>query len=300
MTVIVGYDGRPAGHDALMLGVSLARGLETRLLVAGVYPSAHPVRALPVAEMRARSERAVGEGVAQVGDQIEADETVVAARSAARGLHDLAEAEAASAIVIGSSHRGAIGRVLAGNVAAQLFSGSPCAVAIAPRGFAGRGVAPLQSIGVAFDDGPESWNGLQRAAELAVATGASLRIIHALEPLTAPPVALDEAKRLASDWRAHSERAVERALASLSKGIRAETRLVVGAPVRVLETEGHQGLDLLVLGSRGFGPLKRVLLGSVSAELVRLAPCPLMVVPRSVTFDPSAGGLAGRDDLGAA
>ncbi|MET0763018.1 MAG: universal stress protein [Thermoleophilaceae bacterium] len=50
------------------------------------------------------------------------------------------------------------------------------------------------------------------------------------------------------------------------------------------------------MGSRGFGPVRRVLLGGVSSEIVRLAPCPVMVVPRSVEFDSSAGALAAHDE----
>jgi len=34
------------------------------------------------------------------------------------------------------------------------------------------------------------------------------------------------------------------------------------------------------VGSRGYGPLRRVLLGSVSTELIRTAPCPVIVHPR--------------------
>jgi nucleotide-binding universal stress UspA family protein len=71
---------------------------------------------------------------------------------------------------------------------------------------------------------------------------------------------------------------------------------VPGDPVQVLEAEGEGDLDLLVLGSRRFGPVRRVLPGSVSSELVRLAPCPVIVVPRSVEFDASPGALAARDE----
>ena len=42
-----------------------------------------------------------------------------------------------------------------------------------------------------------------------------------------------------------------------------------------------------------------VLLGSVSTEVVRHSPCPVMVVPRSVDFDPHAGGMAARDEVAA-
>jgi nucleotide-binding universal stress UspA family protein len=85
----------------------------------------------------------------------------------------------------------------------------------------------------------------------------------------------------------------------VSQDVHPQARIVVGDPVRALETEAHEGLDLLVLGSRGFGPLRRVLLGSVSSQLVRLAPCPVLVVPRSVDFDPTAGGMAAHAEVGA-
>ena len=40
------------------------------------------------------------------------------------------------------------------------------------------------------------------------------------------------------------------------------------------------GIDLLVLGSRGYGPVMRTMLGSVSTDLMRSAPCPLFVFTR--------------------
>lgn len=48
------------------------------------------------------------------------------------------------------------------------------------------------------------------------------------------------------------------------------------------ETEAsiEKDVDLLVLGSRGYGPLTRVLLGSVSRRAAQDAPCPVLVVPR--------------------
>ena len=58
-------------------------------------------------------------------------------------------------------------------------------------------------------------------------------------------------------------------------------------------------MDLLVVGSRGYGPLRRVLLGSVSSELMHSAPCPVMVVPRTAEFDPSGTGMAADDEFAA-
>ncbi|MGH2973909.1 MAG: universal stress protein [Solirubrobacterales bacterium] len=52
-----------------------------------------------------------------------------------------------------------------------------------------------------------------------------------------------------------------------------------GPPAEVL-VEHSQQLDLLVLGSRGYGPVKSVLLGSVSSHVLRNAQCPVLVAPR--------------------
>jgi nucleotide-binding universal stress UspA family protein len=68
------------------------------------------------------------------------------------------------------------------------------------------------------------------------------------------------------------ERALERAAASVSRELHAERTMLVGDPVSVLERQAAEGLDLLVLGSRGYGPVRRVLLGGVSDSVVRRSP----------------------------
>ena len=55
--------------------------------------------------------------------------------------------------------------------------------------------------------------------------------------------------------------------------------MIEGKAADVL-VEATADFDLLVLGSRGYGPLKRVLLGGVSAKVVDEAACPVLVVPR--------------------
>ena len=59
-----------------------------------------------------------------------------------------------------------------------------------------------------------------------------------------------------------------------------EGRKLDGPPAATLARACEGGVDLLVAGSRGYGPLMRVLLGSVSTQLVAEAPCPVLVVPR--------------------
>jgi nucleotide-binding universal stress UspA family protein len=66
----------------------------------------------------------------------------------------------------------------------------------------------------------------------------------------------------------------------------------------LVESSAH--VDLLVLGSRGYGPLKRVLLGSVSRAAVNDARCPVLIVPRGVsTLDSQRAGAQARSSAGA-
>jgi nucleotide-binding universal stress UspA family protein len=277
---MVGVDDRPQACDALALGAALADALGAGLIVASVFPSESRLTSAHTQELRDKAERTAANALDWLADGVAAEKRVVPGRSPAHGLHDLAESLDAAAIVVGSSHRGPLERVLVGNVAAQLFAGGPCPVLVAPRGLADRGPLALRVIGVGFDDSGESWNALGRAASLAAATGGSVRVIHALAPLTSAPNSPLAPVEAELKVRRSSELATERAVASLSKEVRPESRLVSGDPVRVLETEGDRDLDLMVLGSRGFGPVRRVLLGSVSSDIVRLAPCPVMIVPR--------------------
>lgn len=242
---------------------------------------------IPTDELHAEAQSTADAGLDELPRSLDSETCVVAASSPARGLHELAEETGAAVVVVGSSHRGALGRVLAGTAAAQLLSGSPCPVAVAPRGLADRAPVGLGRIGVGFDDGAESWNALRCAASLAAAVGGAVRVIHAVPPLVmvpmvpmAPvvlPTELEPARRRAS------ELATARAVASLSEEVTPDARSAVGDPVSVLEAEARGDIDLLVLGSRGFGPVRAVLLGSVSSELMRQARCPVMVVPRSAS-----------------
>ena len=71
------------------------------------------------------------------------------------------------------------------------------------------------------------------------------------------------------------------ALASLGDDRDVSGRVLEGDAAAELAAASAD-VDLLVVGSRGFGPVRRVLLGSVSRELVRSASCPVVVLPRGV------------------
>jgi nucleotide-binding universal stress UspA family protein len=83
-------------------------------------------------------------------------------------------------LVVGSCHRGALGRRLAGNHTVESLHGAPCAVAIAPSEYAP--LSHLARIGVGRDSSPESMQALEAARAIAARTGATI------EPLRVLPV----------------------------------------------------------------------------------------------------------------
>ena len=68
---------------------------------------------------------------------------------------------------------------------------------------------------------------------------------------------------------------------TLAADVPTEPVVAVGAPEQVLADESKTA-DLVVVGSRGYGPHRAVLLGSVSGRLVRESASPVLVVPRGI------------------
>ena len=107
-----------------------------------------------------------------------ASRRTIADTSPSRALHILAEIERASLVVIGSSHRGAVGRVFAGTTAERLLHGAPCPVAGAAGTARGE---EISRIAVGWDGSAEATAALDAAVAIARAVGAELRVVEVLD-----------------------------------------------------------------------------------------------------------------------
>ena len=82
--------------------------------------------------------------------------------------------------------------------------------------------------------------------------------------------------------REAAEHALSEACRAIPDEILASGQVVTGEAAHALAAQAEQDdIDLLLLGSRGYGAVRRVLLGGVSRALTRIAPCPVLIVPRS-------------------
>jgi nucleotide-binding universal stress UspA family protein len=274
--LVAAHNAAAEADDGLVLARLLARLLRRGVVVARVLPDLfeHPGTARD-------EQRAVRQRVEEIREQVdrllpqghEADIVPVLDPSVARGLHDIAEREAAALLVLGSSHHGHLGRELLGGSAELVINGSPCAVAVAPPGFRIQGRLEPAIVGVAYDGSPAADVALPMAAELATAAAVPLRVLSVLAPWWDRPIG-----HHVGDPEAALEAGAAKAAELGVSAERVERELLRGDPGAALADESSQ-LGLLVTGSRGRGGLRRALLGSVSTHVLRHARCPIVVCP---------------------
>jgi nucleotide-binding universal stress UspA family protein len=200
----------------------------------------------------------------------------IAERSSARGLRDLATERDACLLVVGSTAKSPLGRVLPRSVGRRLLRDAPCLVGIAPRGYRDRR-ATLRAILVGFDGTDECTNAVQVAADLAQASGALLRVISVVDADVMPHLGPQGATVIQRVREEQAEK-VSRLLGRVPVEVHVESQ-VVCAPVIPELIRQARDADLFVLGSHGYGAVKSALLGDVPSELVDSPPSPLLVVP---------------------
>jgi nucleotide-binding universal stress UspA family protein len=283
--VLVGVDGRSGGRDAIALAQRLL-GDSGRLTLAHVRNGVlHPLRAMTprlVAEEAEASDALLA--AEREAAAVDAEVVSVATGSPGAGLHAQAEAQGADLIVVGTCGRGLVGRAMVGDDTRAALNGAPCAVAIAARGYAEHPL-PLAKIGVAYNGTPEAEAALALAREVAARDRAEVR---ALEVVSIPSYAFTGLVPPAFGETVETMLAEANERVSGLEGVTA--RAVYGLAGEELAEFGDE-VDILLVGSRGYGPIRRLVLGSTSEYLQRHARCSLLVLPRTAT--PSAEALSG-------
>lgn len=272
-TYIAGYDGSDTARAALRFTRDLAANADADVLAAAVYPQSRFAAGGDAGDQAARPGREEAERTLGASGVPEVTHVAVGAPSPAEGLHRLAEDQDAALLAVGTTHRGSVGRVIPGSVADHLLHGAPCPIAVVPATYAGGSV---RTVAVAYDERPESNGALAAAEQFARRLRARLVVIAVHEQITAAYGVDDD---LAERLEAELGRVVDGI-----EGIETEDRFLRGPAAETIVDAVHDA-DVLVMGSRGYGPVRGVLLGSVSHDVVDHAPCPVVVVPRGVEGD---------------
>ncbi len=278
--VLVGVDGRAGGRDAVALACKLTNP-DGKLTLAHVHTGdlrpSHAIAPGLVREEREASHKLLEQERAAA--DVKAELTSIVSMSPGRGLHEQAEEQNADLIVVGSCSHGAFGRAMLGDDTRAALNGAPCAVAIAPLGYAEHPI-PIAKVGVAYNSSPESKAALTMARELAAPARAT---VHALEVVMIPTVAYTGIIPPAIGDSV--DLMVQEANSRMKEMPDVDGHAVYGLAGEELAAFGDQ-VDLLVVGSRGYGPVKRLVLGSTSDYLQRHARCSLLVLPRAAGGPP--------------
>ncbi|MCZ2860509.1 universal stress protein [Blastococcus sp. VKM Ac-2987] len=295
--VVVGVDGSPDGRAALIEALLAAARLGADVEVATSYalpvgdpgagalavPDAPGIRAATESQARAlldevRAEVAVSAvpGVRDVGIRL-----VVSAEPAAPLLVQLSAG--AELLVVGSRGRGAVRSVLLGSVALQCVTHAACPVLVVHPPV---GISDPPRVVVGVDGSDVSRAALAVALDEAARRGAELEVVAAFASIDhwAGPeaVALPPADELRRDLQAATEQVVADVLAERARAgadpVRAVRTVVVEDAAGAGLVARARAADVLVVGSRGRGTLRGLLLGSVSLHCVMHGRCPVLVV----------------------
>ena len=283
--IAVGVDGYQEGRDAAVLAATIGRASGAELMLVAVHPDPLVVlpRELGWTGMQDQAEALLRETRDALAPGARID--VETDWSVPRALERVVVREHRDLLVVGSSRRGPMGRVRISRRTRQLLYDGRCALAVAPRGLSEATDFHLRTVGVGYDDGPESKQALAFAEALAVAAGARL-LVRGVVDDRIPPVGWSESgrERVVAMWNELLGPAVDALRANAEAAVRAtgadaETQVLAGDPARVLGQLATE-VDLLAIGSRRWGAAARVLLGSIGETLMHDASCPIVVVPR--------------------
>lgn len=269
--VAVGYDGSAQSEAAVRWAAVEARLRDVPLTVVHaweMYAAVGPM-AIPVADLRLAAEEVLAQGVKHALKETGDVHAVLGRGGPATALMEAAAG--AELVVVGSRGRGGFAGLVLGSTAAELAAHAPCPVVVVRERRAEGPVvvgvdgsrASLEALGLAFAEAK-----LRDAEVVAVVAWPA-----DLEPGPAPLLdagalrefAGERLVRLVAPWR------------EKFPDVPVRTEVVIGQPREVLIAEAENA-GLLVVGSRGLGGFRGLLLGSVGHALLHHAASPVAVV----------------------
>jgi nucleotide-binding universal stress UspA family protein len=295
--VLVGVDATSASAHAARVGRDLATlaGVQAHLLHATpeawtVPPAPHTFAVNPDALNEAACDAARAVVMQALAGQVPPDaldRLTVRPGRPATVLRDAARDLDAGLIVLGGKHHSALGRWVVGSTAHALARvlDIPLLVTVA--------ATPIKRMLAAVDLSEAAGPTIHAAERFAELLGASLRILHVVEPIPVlpdTPLHLNE-EELLDRTLDHLERYVwplitlPEAVPAVRRGIAAET---------IAAEAADDGSDLVILGSHGKGWVDRILIGSVTERVLAALPTSVLVVPVTGHVDRRGTAARGR------
>lgn len=292
-TIVVGIDGSANSDAALGWAVAEAssRGFALHVVSAGVHQGDGPkavyddagVDAAVAAEALAAADARLAVATARVRES--APGLVVTAASSLDRAADtlLALSERAHSVVVGRSGHGPVVGAVLGSVASGLVTHAHCPVVVVHESSAS---TDRRGVTVGVDGSAHSELALAHAFEQASVRGTDLHVVHAWwTRATAGQTPDTQRDQIAQESLTLSEAMV--GWAEHYPDVEVRVSMPVGPAVLAL-VEAARSSELLVVGCRGHGALRSLLLGSVSRGVLTHAPCTVVVVRGATPDQPAA------------
>lgn len=297
--VVCPTDFSPCASHALELAVLVARsfGAELHVLHAVVLHAEdphNPAHHLPnLEEVEALLERTAASALARdiaphADGVLRILQVQRRAPFAGEAILGYADEVGADLIVMGTHGRRGLAHVLLGSVANEVVRRASCPVLTVRTRPEGTHLGAIERILVPIDFSSSSETALHAARDLAVQWTASLDLLHVIEETVMPAfyaAGVTSLLQLDPEIRTRCQAEMQRRLAQLgdpSVAVTAHVREGKAAREIVAFTE-EGGSDLIVLATASRSGVERLLLGSVAEKVVRLAPCPVLVVRARAT-----------------
>jgi nucleotide-binding universal stress UspA family protein len=205
-----------------------------------------------------------------------------------QAVQAVAQATAADLVVVGTHGRTGLDHVLIGSTAERVVRIAPCPVLAVKADQGEAAVATSENIKrivVPIDLSTCSLDALEYAAQFAKRMGASVTILHAMEPVA---YGLDFSLTHGTEWKRQREYLEERltvlTACLTSAGVNADHLLKPGVPVDSITSHVTQHpYDLMIMGTHGRRGISHLLVGSIASAMLRHAPCPVLTV-RQIDF----------------
>lgn len=303
--ILVPTDFSGAAAQACRAAVIFARlyGAQLHVLRVAAFrkaerhdPLAHVVDPDRVkAELEAEALAAIGEMLAEV-DTSDLDIQPVFRSGIAAGptIVDYAANQDVDLIVMGTHGRRGLNHLMLGSVAEEVVRSAGCPV-LTVRATQSPTPVSFKRFLMPLDFSEHSDAALCTAHQLATDFGASLQLLHVVEPLHSMGIS-NYGHEIGAQWETSQKEAAEEIMKKACEDLGTEAevhtfRTVIGKPADAIPivAEEYDG-DLIVIPSHGRTGLKRFLMGSVAEKVVRHALCPVLTLKpfgRSILADPT-------------
>ncbi len=280
--ILVPLDESPLAQAILPVVLHLARDQGTEVILLRAVQFQHPLwRDAVTAEVQTltEAETALQALAASLREQrVQQARWVVWSAEPAQAIHDAAKAYRADLIAMATHGRGGLNRLLLGSVAGAVVQSVPVPVLLI-RGQIPPRTWSLRKLLVPLSGDEASEAILPIAERFAGPADLELHLLEVVEPLPANVEYVRE-EELWAFRRAEAERYLEKVAARLiAKGLRVTWSVRAGrAPEAIIAAAGEIGVDLIAMATHGWGPLGRLVFGSVADEVLRTASVPVLLL----------------------